>query len=131
MTSHPKMGVTTCPIAQHMTPNKAQIPPNGHIRSGSWPIKSSVLVIRLSYIILLCVNLMRRQHYAVVTVFKTYSMSNSPIYDTERGTKTHKRPCQNWFLANSVNYSYPNVTLLHSSTVVYLEEIRICCGNSF
>ena len=39
-------------------------------------------------------SIVRRQHYPMVTVFHTYSMSNSPIYDHKQGTKSHKRPSQ-------------------------------------
>ena len=70
-------------IAQYLIPTKAQIHPNGHVRSTSWPITSTNFTKTLSYLIQIYVYIMRRQEDAVVTVFNTYSMSNSPISDPD------------------------------------------------
>ena len=51
-----------------------------------WSITSTDFSKTLSYLIQIYVYIMRRQDDAVVTVFNTYSMSNSPIHDPEVGT---------------------------------------------
>ena len=63
-------------------------PPKCYVRSRFWCITSTVFVQTLSYLTHLRVYIIRRQQYAVVTVFNTCNISNRLIYDPQPGKNT-------------------------------------------
>ena len=113
--------VNTCNISNRLIydpqPGK-NTPRNCPVRSRFWCITSTVFIQTLSYLTHLRVYIIRRQQYAVVTVFNTCNISNRLIYDPQPGKNT-PRNCR------IRSRSRPITSTIFVKTLFYLTQFPI------